>query len=176
MRGGALPYYTLFFLFFSPKQLRKTLNPKFAERQPPCPTRFYGILPRSARHFWRAERRDRPSRALSGTSLRSANFGLRQSGGSGGGGPSLLTEDHAFRQTAAPAPTLQRATGHCFAKVGARMAEIRGPYTEPLVVAHRTSLPVRLFGGYACCLHAIVRVRPENLVVISLFYYFCLVI
>ena len=74
------PYYTHISTSFYPILLRIMLNPKIAE----CPhrhsTALCGTLTRFARHFCRAERRDSPSRALSGTSLRSANFGLRQSG------------------------------------------------------------------------------------------------
>ena len=50
------------------------------------------------------------------------------------------------------------ASGHIFAESGAWMAEIRGPYTEALVVAHRKGLTVRLFGGIPFDFHGIVQV------------------
>ena len=74
----------------------------------------------------------------------------------GAGGPSLFTEVYAFRQTAARAPALERATEHFFAEFGARMAEIRGAYTATLVVAHRKGFPVRQFGGDASDFHVIL--------------------
>ena len=53
---------------------------------------------------------------------------------------------YQFRQTAARAPALEPSPGHIFAEFGARGADIRGPYTATLNVAHRKGLPVRLFG------------------------------
>ena len=53
---------------------------------------------------------------------------------------------------------MEMAIRHIFAKFGARMAVIRGPHTETLVVAHRKGLPVRLFGGNAFASHGTVQV------------------
>ena len=78
-----------------------------------------------------------------------------------GGGPSLVTKVRAFRQIAARAPALERASGHFFAESGARRAQIRGPYTETPAVAHRKGLPVRQFGGNAFASHGIVQVSQK---------------
>ena len=62
------------------------------------------------------------------------------------GETSLLLEIRACRQTAARAPALQGPEKPIFDKDGAPMADIRGPFTATLNVAHRKALPVRQFG------------------------------
>jgi hypothetical protein len=113
---------------------RNQSNPKFAERHSPYSRRFYGMLSRYARQNCLAERHDGPSRGLRGTSLLSANIGLRSSGRLGPG-------NRRFSRTPRPftdAPTLH---GHPDPSRTPR------PFSRASLLFRQTAAPVLAFEG-----------------------------